>query len=139
MSATLPPGRYSAAPVGPRRRGPRTLTILGALVGAAVAAVVVVQTTGGEELDSEQIAFELVDDTSVRIRFDVTRGEPERAAVCIVRARSLDGSETGRREVYVPPDAEDVTTVVVVVRTSEPPVASNVFGCSYTVPVYLQP
>jgi hypothetical protein len=80
----------------------------------------------------------VIDDGSVRVTFQVVRRQPDRAAVCIVRARSIDGDETGRKEVYVPPGPRSVLAETVL-RTSRRPVTGEVFGCSYEVPGYLAP
>jgi Domain of unknown function (DUF4307) len=68
----------------------------------------------------------------------VVRQEPQRPAVCIVRARSQDGDETGRKEVYVPPGGDSVLASTLL-RTSRRPVTGEVYGCSYDVPPYLAP
>lgn len=146
MTAPLPPGRYSrnaareAAPA-PTRSGRRrtvALSVAGGLVGLAVAWVGY-QNISSTPVSGDQLAFTLIDDSTVSIRFDVTRDDPSQPAVCILRARSFDGTETGRREVYVPPSTDGVTTLESTVRTSEPPVASDVYGCGLTVPAYLVP
>ena len=67
----------------------------------------------------------------------VTRADPSRPVVCIVRARSIDGSETGRREVLVPPSAQATVQVTTIVKTSKPPVVGDVYGCGTDVPPYL--
>ena len=57
--------------------------------------------------------------------------------VCIVRARSIDGSETGRREVLVPPSTQKTVQVTTAVKSSRPPVVGDVYGCGTDVPTYL--
>jgi hypothetical protein len=52
-----------------------------------------------KEIETETISFDIANDSTVKIRFTVTRDDSSRDAMCIVRARSKDGSETGRREV----------------------------------------
>lgn len=146
MTAPLPAGRYSrnaarppAEPETPSgRRRSWLISVVGGLVGLGVA-YIGYQNLSATPISSEQLAFDLVDSSTISIRFDVTRDDPSQPAVCILRARSIDGSETGRREVYIPPGPDGVTTVTATVRTSEPPVASDVYGCSLTVPAYLVP
>ena len=60
------------------------------------------QQFGPAEIEYEVVAFEVVDDDTLDIKLSVTRQDPSQEAVCIVRARSRDGSETGRREILVP-------------------------------------
>ena len=146
MTAPLPAGRYSrnaarppaSAPTRSSRRRTVALSVAGGLVGLGVAWIGY-QNLSATPVSGEQLAFTLVDDSTVSIRFDVTRDDPSRPAVCILRARSFDGSETGRREVYVPPSTQGVTTVESTVRTAAPPVASDVYGCGLDVPAYLVP
>ncbi len=107
------------------------------LVGLTVA-VVGYRNLANPPIDSQRLSFTLRDKSSVEIRFAVTRRDPSRPGVCVVRARSLDGDETGRKEVYVPP-AEDRVVLRTVVRTSRPPVTGDVYGCSMQVPAYLRP
>ena len=123
------------------RRSPRwvpvvlfVVVVLAAL-GLAVAGY---RNFGSPPLEGRQTAFLVVDDGSVRITFQVVREQPQRPAVCIVRARSDDGDETGRKEVFVAPGSRSVL-VETVLRTSRRPVTGEVFGCSYEVPGYLVP
>lgn len=138
---TLPEGRY-----GPRRRRlPRwaaswaqPVLLALAVTAGLVVAVVGYRNLGTAPIEGAEAAFEVLDDHSVRVTVEVVRDQPSRPAVCIVRARSIDGDETGRKEVYVPPgDRSELATTVL--RTSRRPVTGEVFGCSYQVPVYLGP
>ena len=129
--AALPEGRYTRP-----RRGPRygvVATVLGVLVGLG-AAYLGYQNLADTPVEGQQTGYELTDDSTLTLRFDVTRTDPSQPAVCIVRARSLDGSESGRREVLVAPSSDAITSVETQVRTSQPPVAGDVYGCSLTVP-----
>ena len=67
----------------------------------------------------------------------VTRSDPSRPVVCILRARSIDGSETGRREVLVPPSSQDTVNITATVKSTRPPVVGDVYGCGTDVPAYL--
>jgi len=107
------------------------------LVGLTVA-VVGYRNLANPPIDGQRLGFTLRDESSVEIQFEVTRKDPSRPGVCLVRARSLDGDETGRKEVYVPP-GEDRVVLSTVVRTSRPPVTAEVYGCSMQVPAYLRP
>jgi len=107
------------------------------LVGLAVA-VLGYRNLANPPIDGQRLSFALRDESSLEIRFEVTRQDPSRPGVCLVRARSLDGDETGRKEVYVPPAADRVV-LSTVIHTSRPPVTGDVFGCSLQVPAYLRP
>lgn len=146
VSTRLPEGRYSRnaarspgdAPNPKSRRRAILLSVLGAVAGLVVA-FVGYRNLADKPVTGEVITFDVVNSSTVDMRFTVTRSDPAKAAVCIVRARSIDGSETGRREVYVPPSQETVLSLSTSVRTSAPPVAGDVYGCGATVPAYLVP
>jgi hypothetical protein len=89
------------------------------------------------EIDSEATSFDLVSDSQLDITFTVTREDPSQAAVCIVRSRSKDGSETGRREVYIAGGEDQTVKVTAPVYTSRPPAMGDIYGCSLDVPAYL--
>jgi hypothetical protein len=112
---------------------------LGVLVLAAGVAIAMIASTrlGTGKVKGELGGYHLVDDETVQVTITVTREDPSRPAVCIVRARSIDGSETGRREVLVVPSTRKTVQVTTVVKTSKPPVAGDVYGCGSDVPSYL--
>lgn len=116
--------------------------ILVALVALVVVAGVILAVTAwhkfdGGDVKSELTAYELVGDDSVSVTIGVTRPDPSRPVVCIVRARSIDGSETGRREILVGPSDQKTVQVTAVVKASKPPVVGDVYGCGTNVPSYL--
>lgn len=91
----------------------------------------------GDDVEGRSIAYNLVDESTISIRFTVTRENPSDSAVCIVRARSQDGSETGRREVYLSPSNDGTVEVTTRIRTSQRPAMADIYGCGTTVPGYL--
>jgi hypothetical protein len=131
----LPEGRYGT----PRRPLPKwarwSLPVIAVLLGGVVAWVGY-RNLGTMPVEAKQTAFQVVDPGSVEITFEVVRQTPEQAVVCIVRARSQDGDEAGRREVLVTPGAGTVRATTLL-RTSKAAVTGEVFGCSYQVPAYL--
>jgi Domain of unknown function (DUF4307) len=132
---TLPDGRYgSRGRPTPRR----TYWIVGAVAVAVGGAVGYLAYTnlGSAPIETERAAFENLPDNAMRLTFTVTRDEPGRAAVCIVRVRGRDGSEGGRKEVLIPPGGTS-TSVSTVIRGTSEPVTADVVGCSYQVPPYL--
>ena len=138
----LPEGRYGPRQAGRRWRWARPLgTTLAVLLGLAVA-VIGYRNLAQTPVEGQELGFRLLADQpdghAVSLRFEVVRDDPARPAVCIVRARSLDGDETGRKEVYVPPAAGPVE-ITTVIRTSRPPVTAAVYGCSLQVPAHLVP
>ena len=137
-AAQLPEGRY-----GRRARNSRSGwaipagLVFAALLGLAVA-VIGYRNLGTTPIQGQAVSFTLLPGNAVQLRLSVVRDDPSHAAVCIVRARSRDGEETGRREVYVPPAGGPIV-LSTVVQTSRPPVTADVYGCSFEVPAYLVP
>lgn len=119
------------------RRG--VLIALGALVVAVgvVVAVIGYQRLGSSEVEGKLGGYRLVDSETVSVTISVTRSDPARPAVCIVRARSIDGSETGRRELLIPPSDQATVQVTTTVKSSKPPVMGDIYGCGTDVPAYL--
>lgn len=134
-SSTLLEDRYGTKP---KRASRRTYWIVGAiaLVVSGVVAWIGYVNFGTAPIDTQTTSFSNLPDNQMKMTFEVTRDTPERPAVCIVRARVLDGSEGGRKEVYIPP-AQGPITMTTVITTSAEPVTADVFGCSYQVPAYL--
>jgi len=112
------------------------LTVL-VLVAGVVIAVIASQRFGAGDVKGELGGYQIVDDETVEVTISVTRDDPSRPVVCIVRARSIDGSETGRREVLVPPSTQTTVQVTTIVKASRPPVVGDVYGCGTDVPSYL--
>ncbi|MFI7678679.1 DUF4307 domain-containing protein [Actinophytocola sp. NPDC049390] len=133
--STLLEDRYGTKP---KRASRRTYWVIGAiaLVVSGVVAWIGYQNLGTPAIETQVTNFANLPDDRMRMTFDVTRDTPEEPAVCIVRVRVLDGSEGGRKEVYIPPGAGTMTMTTVVTSSGEP-VTADVFGCSYQVPAYL--
>ncbi|MCV7418661.1 DUF4307 domain-containing protein [Mycolicibacterium litorale] len=133
-----PAARYGRPRV-PHRTRRLVIAVLAVLVVVAglVIAYVASQRFGSQPVEGELGAYRLIDDQTVEVTVSVTREDPSRPAVCIVRARSLDGSETGRREILVPPSEATTVQVTTVVKSSRPPVIGDVYGCGLDVPPYL--
>ena len=84
------------------------------------------------------VGYQLLGGNTVEITISVTREDPSRPVVCIVRARSVDGAEIGRREVLVPPSTADTVVVSTIVKATRQPVVGDVYGCGTDVPAYLR-
>jgi hypothetical protein len=134
-SSTLLADRYGKKP---KRTSKRTYWIVGAvaLVVSAVVAWIGYVNFGTAPIETQTTSFANLPDDQMKMTFEVTRDTPGRAAVCIVRVRTLDGREGGRKEVYIPP-AEGAITMTTIITSSGEPVTADVFGCSYQVPAYL--
>ncbi len=137
-SPKLPPeSRYGhRAPAATRRR---IAIALGALVLAAgvVVAVLGYQRFEGNDVEGSIGAYEVLDDQTVSVTISVTRKDPARPASCIVRARSRDGAETGRREILIPPSESKTVQVTTTVKSYKRPFVGDIYGCGINVPSYL--
>ncbi|KRE29143.1 hypothetical protein ASG82_26235 [Mycobacterium sp. Soil538] len=133
-----PAARYGSQ--GPSRRNRRRIvlaaTVLVLALGVAIAAVAFTRL-GSADIKGELGGYRVVDDGTVEVTVSVTRDDPSQPVVCIVRARSYDGDEVGRRELLVAPSPAKTVQVRTVVKTSAPPVVGDVYGCGSDVPAYL--
>src|SRR5207302_8567007 len=122
----------------PSRRRAAILAAVVAVVGVALAAVGY-QRLGRSDVEGTLAGYRLIDSHTVTVTISVTREDPSRPVDCIVRVRAKDGSETGRREVLVPPSSATTVQVTTTVKSSQPPAMADVYGCGTDVPGYLRP
>jgi hypothetical protein len=115
------------------------VTVLAALAGLALIGVAVVayQRFEGADVEGKMGAYEVLDDQTVAVTISVTRKDPATPVVCIVRARSRDGSETGRREVLVGPGDTRTVQVTSTVKSFQRPYVGDIYGCGTEIPPYL--
>ena len=119
-----------------RRRLFIGLTVLIVAAGVALAAVAF-QRLGRSPVKGEFNTYTVLDNETVAVTLAVTREDPSQPVVCVVRARALDGSESGRRELLVAPSTVKTVQVSTVVKSTNPPVMGDVYGCGTDVPAYL--
>jgi len=138
MALQRPEARYGRQGLSSaaRRGVVIALGILTLVVGAVVA-VVGYYRFGSAEVTGELGAYQIIDAETVNVTISVTRADPSQPVVCIVRARSRDGSETGRREILLGPSDQTTVQVTAPVKTSKPPVTGDVYGCGTDIPPYL--
>ena len=134
----VPKERYGRAPMpeATRRRlvmGLAALVTAGLIGGAAAA----YQRFEGKDVEGTMGAYEVLDDQTVSVTISVTRKDPSKPAVCIVRARAQDGAEIGRREILVEPDEAKTVRVTAVVKSYQRPFVGDIYGCGAAVPPYL--
>ncbi|MCV7399600.1 DUF4307 domain-containing protein [Mycobacterium fragae] len=134
-----PPTRYGRPRLSraTRRRVAIALAVLVVAVGVVVA-VIGYRRLGSSDVEGKLAGYRLIDDHTVSVTISVTRSDPSRPVDCIVRVRSKDGSETGRREVLVPPASQATVQVTTIVKSSKPAVLGDVYGCGTDVPGYLR-
>ena len=128
-------GRPGMSP-GARRRMAIGLRVLVVLVGLGMA-VTAYQRFEGAEIKSKAVAYEVLDDQTMSVTISVTRRDPSTPVVCIVRVRSRDGAETGRREIVVAGADDKTVQVTTTVKSYARPFVGDVYGCGTTVPGYL--
>ncbi|MGO9925416.1 MAG: DUF4307 domain-containing protein [Mycobacterium sp.] len=121
-----------------RRRVVIGLAVLVVAAGLAVA-VIGYQRLSTSDVTGSLAGYRVVDNETASVTISVTRSEPSRPVDCIVRVRATDGSETGRREVLVPPSEAATVQVTTTVKSSRPPVMADIYGCGTDVPAYLRP
>lgn len=134
-----PDARYGRPRLSRRARR-RVAIALGVLVAAAgiVIAVIGYQRISTSAVTGSLVGYRLVDDETASVTISVTRSDPSRPVACIVRVRATNGSETGRRELLVPPSEATTVQVTTTVKSSQPPVMADVYGCGTQVPSYLR-
>ena len=124
-----------------RSRRTRRWVIVGLFAAVVVLGVTIAAVAysrlGSPEVKGELGGYRVVDDRTVEVTASITRDDPSAPVVCIVRARSYDGDETGRREVLVPPAEAQTVQVTTTVASSRPAVMGDVYGCGTDVPGYL--
>jgi Domain of unknown function (DUF4307) len=133
-----PAARYGRQRMSRRSRRWWAVGLTAAVLLAGVAiAIVASKRLGSGDVQGELGGYQLVDDQTLSVTIKVTRDDPSRPVVCIVRARSVDGSETGRREVLVPPSSQGTVNITATVKSTRPPAVGDVYGCGTDVPAYL--
>ncbi|MGF2947158.1 DUF4307 domain-containing protein [Mycobacterium sp. Lab-001] len=135
-----PAGRYGQSRLSGTSRRPVViaLTVLAVAAGVGVA-VIGYQRLGASDVSGSLAGYRVIDDETASVTISVTRSDPSRPADCIVRVRAQDGSETGRREVLVPPSDQATVQVTTTVKSSRPPMMADIYGCGTDVPAYLRP
>jgi hypothetical protein len=63
-------------------------------------------------------AFDVTSDDAVELTFLVRRKDADTAVTCLVRARSEQNQEVGRRTIVIPPGRAEVVTVTVIKTTA---------------------
>src|ERR1700752_2497773 len=99
------------------------------VVAGIVSAIIGYQRLGRSEVVGTLAGYQLIDAETVSVTISVMRSDPSRPVDCIVRVRAKDGSETGRREVLVPPASEATVQVTAILKSAQPPVMGDVYGC----------
>src|ERR1700756_4307883 len=121
-----------------RRRVAIGMAILVVVVGLVVA-VLGYQRLGTSDVTGSLAGYAVIDNETASVTISVTRSDPSRPVDCIVRVRAKDGRETRRREVLVAPSEAATGQGTTTVKSSQPPVMADIYGCGTSVPGYLRP
>ncbi len=135
-----PEARYGRSRLS-RISRPRVAIGLGVLAVAAGLGIAILgyQRLGTSDVSGTLAGYQVIDTETASVTISVTRSDPSRPVDCIVRVKAKDGSETGRREVLVPPSEAATVQVTTTLKSSRPPVMADIYGCGTDVPPYLRP
>jgi hypothetical protein len=138
-STLRPDARYGRSRLSrvSRRRAVIAVAMLAVAVGVIVA-VIGYQRLGTSDVTGSLAGYAVIDNETASVTISVTRSDPSRPVDCVVRVRAKDGSETGRREVLVPPSDQATVQVTTTVKSSKPPGLADIYGCGTDVPGYLR-
>ena len=120
-----------------RRRAVIAVAMLAVAAGVIVA-VIGYQRLGTSDVTGSLAGYAVIDNETASVTISVRRSHPSRPVDCVVRVRAKDGSETGRREVLVPPSDQATVQVTTTVKSSKPPALADIYGCGTDVPGYLR-
>ena len=90
-----------------------------------------------EPISATLVSHERIDDTTSRVWFDVSRNDPSVPGYCIITSLNYEHAEIGRRDVVVPAGGEKQTRMYVDIPVRDQPVSGGVYGCSTTIPSFL--
>ena len=121
-----PPGRYDEPRALPSR--PVLLGVGGVVGVLALLAAYLLFARVNSGPTGALLGYRVVDDTSVEVRFEVSR-TPGSKAVCLVRARDSGGTEVGRAEVPVPTAGDRRVRVTYVLTTTARANTGEVADC----------
>jgi Domain of unknown function (DUF4307) len=127
-----PPWRRPAGRYGRQARGPGRSTVVAAGLVAGLLVTwlgYVAFGPGNPGVHFADLSYVVLDDGHVQVTFTV-RKDPERTAVCTVRARNASFADVGLVDAPIGRTRSATTTVTAVVPTSERAVGGNVKACA---------
>jgi hypothetical protein len=107
------------------------------VAAGVVLALIAYQRFEGNDVEGKIASYQVLDDQTTSVTISVTRKDPSQPVHCIVRVRSHDGDETGRREILVPPSESATVQVTTVVKSYKRAFVGDIYGCGTDVPGYL--
>lgn len=125
-STRLPEGRYGRSSDA---RADRTLKVVGAVLGAALLALVGYfgyHYVGKNEISAEVIEFDATKD-AVKVHLEV-RKDADASGYCTLRSQAENGAEVGRADFRFDGDATRIDKVVTL-RTTAQGTTAELLGC----------
>ncbi|TRX34552.1 DUF4307 domain-containing protein [Corynebacterium guaraldiae] len=134
--------RYGSSSQSTRTKGSwanraLVLVFLAMLIAAIVYGVQYFRSQQKVNADISYVTHEILSDDTARVWVDITRNRVEEPAYCIVQAFDYSKAEVGRREVAVPAGGESAQRIAVDIPTNHRAVAGGAYGCSGSIPSYL--
>ncbi|MER7397990.1 DUF4307 domain-containing protein [Streptomyces sp. NPDC000151] len=124
----LPDGRYGRTA---DERADRKLKVIGAVLGAALVAVVAwfgISYITGQDVSGRLVTYKVVSDTAVQAHLEVVK-DTGATGTCTLRSQSADGTEVGRKDVPVDQAKGQVDTVITI-RTTARATNAELVGCT---------
>ena len=90
-----------------------------------------------QPITASLISHERIDDSTSRVWIDVSRNDPAVPGYCIITSLNYERAEIGRRDVVLPAGGEELTRMYVDIPVRDLPVSGGVYGCSTTIPSFL--
>lgn len=90
-----------------------------------------------EPISASLVSHERIDDTTSRVWFDVSRNDTTVPGYCIITSLNYEHAEIGRRDVVIPAGGDNQTRMYVDIPVRDQPVSGGVYGCSTTIPSFL--
>lgn len=136
-----PVDRYGkdSTPQPPKSIAGKVIAVLMVLIVVVILilAAARVFTKDDSSIEGTFVTSERIDDQTNRVWIDVTRTNTDIPSYCIVTSLDYAMAEVGRREVIIPAGGDETARFGVTMPVRDYPVSGSIYGCSETVPSYM--